>query len=318
VVLPRGYDDSGTRRYPAAYVIPGFGGDHHSSWETEQTELVWVFLEASFPTGHHEFADSVNNGPWGEALVTELIPYLEKRFRLRPSARFLTGHSSGGWSSLWLQVTYPDFFHGTWSTAPDPVDFRSFSGINVTPGSTDNVYRASDGSPRNLIRGSEVTFEEFARAEQVLGEYGGQLASFEAVFSPRGEDGRPMRMFNRSTGELNPNTIAAWQKYNIRRKLAENWKALEPRLRGKIHVFCGDQDTFHLEEAASLLCDFLAGVRAGATCEIIPERDHMDLYRRHEKHYPEGLHRRIAAEMEARYRALRPRPKKKTAGSGLQ
>ena len=73
------------------------------------------------------------NGPRGRALIEEFIPYLEKNFPMiaEPAARLLNGHSSGGWSSLWLQVTYPDFFGGTWSTSPDPVDFRDFQRIDI-------------------------------------------------------------------------------------------------------------------------------------------------------------------------------------------
>jgi hypothetical protein len=155
------------------------------------------------------------------------------------------------------------------------------------------------------------------RTEEVLGEYGGQMASFEWVFSPRGQDGRPMQLFNRKTGALNPAVTEAWQKYDIRRKLAREWKTLEPKLRGKIHVFCGSEDTFHLEEAASMLCDFLKSVKADATCEIIPGRDHMNLYRREEKHYPEGLQQRIAVEMEARYKATLPSPARKQEGARM-
>src|SRR5262249_14113373 len=54
-----------------------------------------------------------------------------------------------------------------------------------------------DGSPKQLVRmGGKfvVSIEEFARQEVVTGEYGGQFASFEWVWSPRGQDGRPMKM----------------------------------------------------------------------------------------------------------------------------
>ena len=97
-------------------------------------EMINVYLDGSCPMGHHEFADSANDGPWGQALTKEFIPYLESKFRMDavPSGRLLTGHSSGGWSTLWLQVNYPEVFGGTWSTSPDPVDFRSFSGADLT------------------------------------------------------------------------------------------------------------------------------------------------------------------------------------------
>src|SRR5206468_5421630 len=188
---PPDYDKDPAHRYPTVYNVHGFGGDYRGAWQRgpaivkgiadgQRFPMVHVFLDASFPTGHHVFADSVNNGPWGRALTEEFIPYLEGRFSLvaKPSARFLTGHSSGGWSTLWLQVSHPGFFGGTWSTSPDPVDFRSFTGVDATPGSADNAYRKRDGTPRNLVRmnGHDVaTLEAFARQELVQGDYGGQF-----------------------------------------------------------------------------------------------------------------------------------------------
>src|SRR3977135_3501493 len=101
-----------------------------------------------------------------------------------PKGRLLTGHSSGGWSTLWLQVTYPDVFCGTWSTSPDPVDFHNFTGPDLTKTPPQNFYRRPDGTPYNLVRfqGREImTLEEYARMERAFGYYGGQMASFEAV-----------------------------------------------------------------------------------------------------------------------------------------
>jgi enterochelin esterase-like enzyme len=320
VVLPPGYETSPERRYPAVYVHHGFGGDGQANADGGRMrrrmadgrtfEAVLVFLDGSFPTGDHEFADSVNNGPWGRALVEEFIPYLERTFRLvaRPGARFLTGHSSGGWASLWLQVTYPDFFGGAWSTAPDPVDFRSFCGVDASAGSHENVYRTASGAARNLVRadGKDIaSWEQFARQEQVLGDYGGQLASFEWVFSPRGEDGRPQPLFNRVTGVIDGAVARAWQRYDIRLTLARDWAAKAPQLAGKLHIICGGADTFHLEEAVRLLCGFLRDKGSDAVCELVPGRDHSNLYDPY-KTYPDGLELRIAEEMRAKFEATAP------------
>lgn len=310
VVLPPDYATSG-KQYPAVYNVHGFGGTHLGAWRSgpdivkdiaagKRFPAVHVFLNASFSTGHVVFADSANNGPWGRALTAELIPHLEKRFRLIPktSARFLTGHSSGGWSTLWLQVAYPDVFGGTWSTAPDPADLHKFTGIDVTPGSTQNAYLTKDGKPINLVRqnGKELaSLEQFAKAEEVQGEYGGQFASFEWVWSPKGQDGRPMKLFNRVTGEQDPVVQRAWQKYDIHKILADNWTTLGPRLKGKLHLVVGAEDTFHLEEPSILLCDFLK-TKGYDVCEIVPGRDHFTLYQPY-KTYPDGLALRIDSEM---------------------
>jgi S-formylglutathione hydrolase FrmB len=320
VVLPPSYAKDPKKTYAGVYHVHGFGGDHTGAWRQgaqlvkemeagKHAEMIHIYLDSSFPTGHHEFADSVNNGPWGRALTEEFIPHLEKQFRLvnKSYARFLTGHSSGGWSTLWLQVTYPDFFGGTWSTAPDPVDLRSWTGIDATPGSTDNAYRERDGSPKQLVRmGGKfiVSIEEFARQEAVTGEYGGQFASFEWVWSPRGQDGRPMKLFNRESGELNQEVLKYWQNYDIRLILEKNWTTLGPKLKGKINVICGDADTFRLEEAVKMLCAFFKGKgiqqAGGAVCELVPGRDHGNLYQSYQT-YPDGLATRIYKEMAAKF-----------------
>jgi S-formylglutathione hydrolase FrmB len=312
VVLPPEAGRKSGILYPTVFHVHGFGGNYTEAWsegprlleemrQGRRSRMIHVFLNGAFPTGHHEFADSVNNGPWGQALTGEFIPWLEKRYPMigKSSARFLTGHSSGGWSTLWLQVTYPDYFGGTWSTSPDPVDFRSFTGLDATPGSKDNAYRLPDGKLRNLVvmNGRNVgTMEDFVRHEDVEGKYGGQISSFEWVFSPKGPDGRPMQLFNRVTGNLNPEVVRAWQKYDIRFVLDQNWAKLEPKLRGKIHIFCGAEDTFHLNEATALLCRFLKNKGSDAVCELIPGRDHFNLYQSY-KSYPEGLATRIDREM---------------------
>jgi hypothetical protein len=312
VVLPPDAGNKSGILFPTAYHVHGFGGNYAEAWSEgprlfeemklgRRSRMIHVFLNGAFPTGHHEFADSVNNGPWGQALTREFIPWLEKRFPMisRSSARLLTGHSSGGWSTLWLQIRYPDYFGGTWATSPDPVDFRSFTGFNATPGSKDNVYRLPDGTLRNLVlmNGREmITMKDFVRHEEVQGEYGGQIASFEWVFSPRDRDGRPMRLFNRVTGNLNPDVLRAWQNYDIRFILDQNWTALEPKLRGKIHVFCGANDTFHLNEATAMLCGFFKSKGSDAVCELIPGRDHFNLYESCPS-YPRGLAARIDREM---------------------
>jgi hypothetical protein len=318
VVLPPEKGQGSGGHYPAVYHVHGFGGNYEGAWsegpalvnemnQGKRSKMVHVFLNGAFPSGHHEFADSVNNGPWGAALTQEFIPWLEKRYPIigNASVRFLTGHSSGGWSTLWLQIRYPDFFGGTWSTSPDPVDFRSFTGFDASPGSQDNVYFLPDGTKRSLVvqKGrAETGIEQFVKHEMVQGEYGGQFSSFEWVFSPKDQDGRPMKLFNRSTGVLNPEVLDAWKQYDIGFILRHNWNVLEPQLRGKIHVFCGGQDTFQLEKPTSFLCDFLKSKGSDSVCEIVPGRDHFNLYDSYNT-YPQGLDARIDSEMNAIYRS---------------
>ncbi|MEO8811104.1 MAG: enterochelin esterase, partial [Rhodanobacter sp.] len=85
VLTPPGYDAKAATRYPTVYYTQGYGGNNDRVIRTvtsvytamakhEMPPMIWVFLDESSPTGTTEFADSVNNGPWGRALTTELIP----------------------------------------------------------------------------------------------------------------------------------------------------------------------------------------------------------------------------------------------------
>lgn len=326
VLLPPGYDAAATTRYPTVYYTQGFGGnnDHVAGplvgvyaamAKGEMPPMIWVFLDESSPTGTHEFADSVNNGPWGHALTTELIPQLEAGYRMDADVhgRFLNGHSSGGWATLWLQTRYPRIFGGTWSTSPDPSDFYDFTGIDLYAPHA-NVYRRPDGTAYPLVRDQGkvlATFQQFAELERVFGPYGGQLASFEWVFSPKGQDGRPEPMFDRDTGEVDPAVVAYWSEhYDIARLLQANWSKLKPDLDGKIHLYVGTADTFYLDGAAHRLKAVLDALHAKSDIRFLPGKTHFDLYA--EGQDREALLKQISWAM---YAVARPHSTLKPAAS---
>ncbi len=306
VLLPASYVAEPARRYPVIFTIPGFGGSHLSAQAklpVEESnpggvEFIRVILDPSCPWGHHVFADSATNGPWGTALIKEWLPEFERRFRVAPQARFLTGHSSGGWSSLWLQITQPDVFHGVWSTAPDSVDFRDFQQANIYQES-ENAWHDPAGGRRPIARRGDtvlVWWDDFDRMEQVLG-HGGQFQSFEAVFGPKTENGIPRPLWDRTTGAVDPQTAQAWRAWDIRRKLTDEWPTLGPKLAGKLNVFMGDEDTFYLNGATSLLKTTLSELGSDAVVEIQPGKDHRTLL-------STELRDRIRREMAERFLAL--------------
>ncbi|WP_024939629.1 alpha/beta hydrolase [Xanthomonas arboricola] len=318
VLTPPGYDAKAATRYPTVYVTHGFGGNYNrfagsiaATWSAmaakQMPPMIWVFLDQSTPTGTHEFADSVNNGPWGTALTEELIPALERQYKMDGNAkgRFLNGHSSGGWATLWLQTRYPKLFGGTWSTSPDSSDFHDFTGPDLYAPNA-NVYRRPDGSQFPLIRdqGKVVAdLETFAKLERVLGPYGGQMTSFDWVFSPRGPDGRPVPMFDRDTGKVDPAVVAYWRThYDIAARVAAQWPTLKPDLDGKIHLIVGTADTFYLDGAARKFQAVLDGLGAKSDFRYLEGRTHFDLYKEGED--SNALMKKIAWEM---YAVARPK-----------
>ncbi|SEL52943.1 Putative esterase [Pseudoxanthomonas sp. GM95] len=318
VLTPPGYDAKAATRYPTVYFTHGYTGNYNrfagsiaSVWQAmaakQMPAMIWVFLDQATPTGTHEFADSVNNGPWGTALTEELIPALEKNYRMdaKASGRFLNGHSSGGWATLWLQTRYPKLFGGTWSTSPDPSDFHDFTGVDLYAPDA-NMYRKPDGSQVPLIRDQGEVIadvETFAKLERVLGPYGGQMASFEWVFSPRGADGRPVPMFDRDTGKVDPAVVAYWHDhYDIAARVAAQWPSLKPDLDGKIHLIVGTADTFYLDGAAHRFQAVLDGLKAKSDFRYLDGRTHFDLYKEGED--SNALLKKIAWEM---YGVARPK-----------
>jgi S-formylglutathione hydrolase FrmB len=313
ILLPDSYYKDPSRRYPVIYVVPAFEGTDQL---TESDELAWqkpmrslgaqfivVFLQGMMNIDgedvHTEFADSAYNGPWGEALTTEFIPATDKHFRTIASAddRFLFGHSSGGWAVLWLQVNYPTVFNGAWALSPDPVDFHDFFGPNLTkPGQ--NFYHDAAGNEYGICRidrRDNTTIRKFVTSSSACGYWQSdvtpagqkswaqrQIDTYDEVFSRTGPNGKPLPLFDHATGTIDPTVAAYWEEhYDITHLLQERWDVLGPELRGKLHVFVGAQDTFHLEGSVVLMRDALTKLGSDAEIGIIPGDDHWSIYDYH-------------------------------------
>jgi len=204
--------------------------------------------------------------------------------------------------SLRLQITYPRLFGGSWSTSPDPVDFHAFVNADLyAPGA--NVYRDKDGQQLALTRpGASVQaidFESSARLERVLGDYGGQAAAFEWVFSPRGDDGRPQVLFDRERGEVDPLVVKYWHDhFDVAVALARLSPTDRHSLAGKLHLWVGSQDSFYLDRAAIRFAKAANDAGVDVQLTIIPGRDHFNLYTVGDDRF--ALFKVIAAQMQER------------------
>jgi len=290
VYLPEGWKEEDDKKYPTVYFITGFGGSHREAGmarnmvpkEGAASRCIFVMPDPTCHLGHSVFADSANNGPWGKALMAELVPAVEKKYHGAQSGehRYVTGISSGGWSCLWLQIAYPEAFRSCWSHCPDPVDFRDFQRIDLYSPHV-SMYKDEKGERRPLARQGEqvmLRYDDFVRQETVLGP-GGQIHSFEAVFSPRGANGKPKPLFDRVTGEVDPAVAKEWERYDIRLVLERNWTTLAPKLKGKLHIYAGGIDTFYLDGAVKLLDESIKKLDTagdfGAEIKIVPGMPHM-------------------------------------------
>jgi hypothetical protein len=297
VLLPKGYEGHSTSHYPVVFTL---GHSTPFSFTTDSTRVrglgtinprtgletgydfyrSWIsdsmprFIAVSFQQQTPYFPDSysinsANNGPYGDAIVEEIIPALEEQFRIirAPYARLVEGASTGGWQALALQLRYPDFFGGAWVLQPDPIDFRSYQLVNIYEDT--NAFVLPLGSItaerpfRRTVEGQPLwSVRQLSRFEQVLGTRGRsgfQLEGWEAVFGPVGDDGYPKPLWDKRTGTVD-RTVAEYMRehgYDLREYAERNWKTLGPRLAGKLHFFTGDMDDFYLNLAVYRFEEFL-------------------------------------------------------------
>ena len=306
VLLPEGFDEHPEARYPLCIFHghfpddfggfrteppdPGLKPDYNERFKLkgynriEQQEghdfykkwtgpgfprMLIVEIQHANPYYDDSYAvNSANLGPYGDAIMYELVPYLEKRFRGigQGWARFTYGGSTGGWEALAVQVFYPDDFNGCFAACPDPIDFRQYTVIDLY--ADGNAYylegphkRVPRPGKRDYLGHVSATIEDMNHLELALGAHsrsGGQWDIWEAVYSPVGENGYPKRIFDKLTGQIDRKVADYWREnYDLSHILQRDWARLGPKLRGKIHIYCGDMDTYYLNNAVYLAEEFL-------------------------------------------------------------
>ena len=280
VLLPKDYDAHPDVRYPVNYIQDHFsveaparfgrGGEFDRLWMAEDTpRFIYVTLQHPSPYYDDSYGvNSENNGPYGEAIMQELIPAIETKFRVirQPWARMLSGGSTGGWIALAHQIFYPDFYGGTFASCPDPVDFNYHQIVNIYKDPNayflDKGWMQIDRPAQRRPDGSIVSMmKDENRYELTVGDRsrsGEQWDIWEATFSPVGPDGYPKRLWDKQTGTIDKSVAEQWKKYDLLNILTTTWPTLGPRVANKINVYVGDMDSYYLNDAVENLHAFLS------------------------------------------------------------
>ncbi len=303
VLLPQGYEENPDVDYPVIYLqghFPGSrapfrfeeeeGNDFYEFWTSDEAPRVIAvtFRDANPYYDTSYSVNSENVGPYGDAIMTELIPYIEENFRVidEPWARVLAGGSTGGWEALAMKVWHPDFFGGTWAWCPDAVDFHYHQLVNIYE--DENAYltvydwvTVERPSARSIDGNIRFTIQQENHMEWAIGPQersGGQWAIWQAVFSPVGADGYPQPLWDPLTGEINPDVAEYWKAhYDITYKLQQEWEKIGPDLAGQLTLTNGDMDTYYLNQASYLLRDWLESTSApyaAASFDFGPQEPH--------------------------------------------
>jgi len=212
--------------------------------------------------------NSANVGPYGDAIETELVPAIEKRFHAIGEgwARFVYGGSTGGWEALAVQIFYPDHYNGAFAACPDPIDFHAYTNVNLYE--DENAFflkgahkQVAQPSMRDYLGHTLITTREANAYELALGDHGRsgeQFDIWQAVFGPVGADGYPQPIFDKMTGQIDHRVADYWrQHYDLEAILERDWAKLGPELAGKIHIYVGSDDTYFLNDAVYRMEDFL-------------------------------------------------------------
>jgi hypothetical protein len=279
VLLPKDYDAHPNVRYPVNYEQGHFslnapggygrGAEFDTFWMAAGTpRFLYVTLQHPSPYYDDSYGvNSENNGPFGDAIMQELIPTVEEGFRVirEPWARMLSGGSTGGWIAAAHQIFYPDFYGGAFASCPDAVDFRYHQIVDIYK--DPNAYfidhgwvtverpnhRLPDGNIRSMMKDEN-------RYELVVGDKsrsGGQWDIWEATYSPAGPDGYPTRLWDKETGVIDKAVAEQWKKYDLRHVLETNWATLGPKVGHKLNIYVGDMDSYYLNDAVERLNEFL-------------------------------------------------------------
>ena len=167
VILPRWYGLPGSSRYPVLYLLHGHGGDY-TSWVANTTladslsnyNLIVVTPEGG--EGWYTDSATLDADRFESFIVKELLPDVEKRFRVIPErkGRGIAGYSMGGYGALKYGLKYPQLFAFAGSLsgafdAPNRVDnasiMKSFGPINSPTREANDLERvAALASPTSL------------------------------------------------------------------------------------------------------------------------------------------------------------------------
>ena len=311
VLLPEGWDTHPEAKYPLFIYHGHFPADlsnwrdtppdpnlkpdfsarfNMSGYNRVQQEYAWQFykdwtgpnfpraivIEIQHATPFYDDSYAVNSanlGPYGDAIVQELLPFIEKKYRGLGQgwSRFMYGGSTGGWEAIAAQIKYPDAFNGAYIACPDPIDFRAYTTIDIYKDK--NAYWLDDTwkktprpAHRNYLGHVDSMVWEQNRLEEVLGtrtRSGGQWDIWEAVFSPVGPDGYPARIFDKRTGVIDKKVAEYWREnYDLVHILRRDWnQGLGKKLEGKLNIYVGDMDNYYLNNAVYLAEEFLESTK---------------------------------------------------------
>ena len=198
-----------------------------------------LLVEIQHPTPFYDDSyavNSANNGPYGDAIMYELVPEIERRFRGigQGWARFTYGGSTGGWEAMAVQMFYPDDVQRRVGRLPRSRSTSAhYTVVNIYE--DENAYytrgavqaRAAAGAaqlprPRHHHARADEPPRAGARHEDALGRSVGRLGV--GLLAASAPTAIPKPIWNKLTGQIDKDVAAYWREhYDLSHILQRDW-----------------------------------------------------------------------------------------------
>lgn len=207
VYTPPGYS-AGNRRYPVMYLLHG-SGDLEGGWVDDgRANFILDNLIATgkskpmilvMPRGHvvaeRQIDREKNNEALEQALVGEIIPYVDSRYRTlgEPGGRAVVGLSMGGGQALRFGLRHPEKFGWVVGLSaairyPEETYRSMFATLIADAGKTNRQYRKIllyCGTKDHLVDASDA-FDRFLTANKIAHHY--ERTEYEPMWPGRRDD----------------------------------------------------------------------------------------------------------------------------------
>jgi S-formylglutathione hydrolase FrmB len=264
VYLPPGYDEQGSQRYPALYVLHGYTGDvaaliSSRRWETNVLQwadrlvrerrmapAIVVLVDGFTRLGGSQYVDSVHNGNYATYTVRDVTGHVDRSYRTiaREGGRAVLGKSSGGFGAMHLVLEHPGVFGA----------FASHSG--------DSYFRYAHipafATVHRMLEAHQFDIGAFVEAfekknKRSMPEYTTmEMLAYAAAYSPASATPFDLDLpFDRETGELRADVFERWLAFDPAERVDTHRAELD-RLRLR-YIDCGRRDEYNLDIGARVV-----------------------------------------------------------------
>lgn len=278
VYLPPSYMKDVKVRYPVVFFLPGFTGTSLGAVQTHPwkegvverldrliaarkvRECVMVVPDGFTRYGGSQYIDSEGTGRYEEHIVSELVPYIDSKYRTRggPAGRAVMGKSSGGYGALGLAMRHPDVFgHAVCHSGDMAFDLCYAAEFPKCV----NALAAYGGRFLKFWKAFIASREKLRLPHELV-----MMAACCSCYSPNPKS--PMGFdlpFDEHTGEPVPRVWERWLALDPLRLASKHARGLR-KLR-TLYFDCGAKDEYDLHLCARRFSRELKRLRVPHVCE---------------------------------------------------